>query len=276
MLYLVKWIYAWILPLGGIVLAFMILTARLFRKKQAGRWAMLIITAVFYLLSTEPVSDSLIRPLEMAYEQPSLEALDGDVIIVLGGGSRAGVPDVDGVGQVGSAAANRFLTALRLEKAKHLPILLSGGTVLEGEANESQIEKRMLLSLGVPEPRIFMDDKSRNTAENAAFSKEICRQQGWKKPIVVTSAFHMPRAARFFSREGMDFIPYPSDYRSNMNPIWSPYTRRAAIGLSAQFLSGHQGIRRYRCCIFGNAINWDIKRPWYCKIWPDVAYLHCK
>lgn len=224
MLYLIKWMYAWILPLGGIVLAFMILTALLFRKKQAGRWAMLVITAVFYLLSTEPVSDSLIRPLEMAYEQPSLEALDGDVIIVLGGGSRAGVPDVDGVGQVGSAAANRFLTALRLEKAKHLPILLSGGTVLEGEANESQIEKRMLLSLGVPEPRIFMDDKSRNTAENAAFSKEICRQQGWKKPIVVTSAFHMPRAARFFSREGMDFIPYPSDYRSNMNPIWSPYT----------------------------------------------------
>lgn len=77
-------------------------------KKASGRWAMLVITAVFYLLSTEPVSDILIQPLEMAYEQPSLEALDGDVIIVLGGGSRAGVPDVDGVGQVGSAAANRF------------------------------------------------------------------------------------------------------------------------------------------------------------------------
>jgi hypothetical protein len=79
---------------------------------------MLVITAVFYLLSTEPVADILIQPLEMAYEQPSLEALDGDVIIVLGGGSRAGVPDVDGTGQVGSAAANRFLTALRLEKDK--------------------------------------------------------------------------------------------------------------------------------------------------------------
>ena len=135
MLYLIKWIYAWILPIGSIVLAFMILTAWLFRKKASGRWAMLVITAVFYLLSTEPVSDILIQPLEMAYEQPSLEALDGDVIIVLGGGSRAGVPDVDGTGQVGSAAANRFLTALRLEKAKNLPILLSGGTVLEGEAN---------------------------------------------------------------------------------------------------------------------------------------------
>ena len=50
MLYLIKWMYAWILPLGGIVLAFMILTAYLFRKKQGGRWAMLIITALFYLV----------------------------------------------------------------------------------------------------------------------------------------------------------------------------------------------------------------------------------
>ena len=152
------------------------------------------------------------------------------------------MPDVDGVGQVGSAAANRFLTALRLEKAKNLPILLSGGTVLEGEANESQIEKRMLLSLGVPDNRIFMDDKSRNTAENAAFSKEICRQQGWKKPIVVTSAFHMPRAARFFSREGLDFVPYPSDYRSNMNPIWSPYT---VVPQSAYLLNSCLAIKEY-------------------------------
>lgn len=121
MLYLIKWIYAWILPIGSIVLAFMVLTAWLFRKKASGRWAMLFITAIFYLLSVEPVSDALIRPLETAYEQPPLTALDGDVIIVLGGGSRAGVPDVDGVGQVGSAAANRFLTALRLEKPRICP-----------------------------------------------------------------------------------------------------------------------------------------------------------
>ena len=60
----------------------------------------------------------------------------------------------------------------------------------------------MLLSLGVPENKIFMDDKSRNTAENAAFSKQICEHQGWTKPILVTSAFHMPRSVRFFTREG--------------------------------------------------------------------------
>ena len=114
--------------------------------------------------------------------------------------------------------------ALRLQKAKDLPVLLSGGTILKGDANESEIEKRMLLSLGVPENKIFMDDKSRNTAENAAFSRQICEHQGWKKPILVTSAFHMPRSVRFFTRQGLDVTPYPCDYHTSAATNWSGYS----------------------------------------------------
>ena len=113
--------------MGGIVLALILLLCYMFRKHSPGRWALAAITAVFYLLSIEPVSNGLIHPLETAYDQPQGADVDGDVIILLGGGSRAGVPDFDGTGQVGSAAANRFLMALRLQKAKDLPILLSGG-----------------------------------------------------------------------------------------------------------------------------------------------------
>ena len=224
LLYIIKWLYAWILPMGGIVLALILLLCYMFRKHSPGRWALAAITAVFYLLSIEPVSNGLIHPLETAYDQPQGADVDGDVIILLGGGSRAGVPDFDGTGQVGSAAANRFLMALRLQKAKDLPILLSGGTILKGDANESEIEKRMLLSLGVPENKIFMDDKSRNTAENAAFSRQICEHQGWKKPILVTSAFHMPRSVRFFTRQGLDVTPYPCDYHTSAATNWSGYS----------------------------------------------------
>lgn len=224
LLYIIKWLYAWILPMGGIVLALILLLCYMFRKHSPGRWALAAITAVFYLLSIEPVSNGLIHPLETAYDQPQGADVDGDVIILLGGGSRTGVPDFDGSGQVGSAAANRFLMALRLQKAKDLPILLSGGTILKGDANESEIEKRMLLSLGVPENKIFMDDKSRNTAENAAFSRQICEHQGWKKPILVTSAFHMPRSVRFFTRQGMDVTPYPCDYHTSAATNWSGYS----------------------------------------------------
>lgn len=168
--------------MGGIVLALILLLCYMFRKHSPGRWALAVVTAVFYLLSIEPVSNGLIHPLETAYDQPQGTAVAGDVIVLLGGGSRAGVPDFDGTGQVGSAAANRFLMALRLQKAKDLPILLSGGTILKGDANESEIEKRMLLSLGVPENKIFMDDKSRNTAENAAFPSRSASARAGRSP----------------------------------------------------------------------------------------------
>ena len=52
----------------------------------------------------------------------------------------------------------------------------------------------------------------------------------------------MPRAARFFSREGIDFIPYPSDYRINAKMIWSPYS---VVPQSAYLLDSCLAIKEY-------------------------------
>lgn len=215
MLYIIKWLYMWILPLGGIVAALLVVTIYLYYRKAKGRHALAVVVGILYVLSIVPVSDALLHPLEDAYTQTAPQNLTGDVVILLGGGARAGVPDFDGTGQVGEAAANRFLTAIRIQKAKNIPILLSGGAVFAGDAEEAVIEKRMLLSLGVPEEKIFMDTKSRNTAENAKFARQLAMANGWSHPIVVTSAFHMPRAVQFFRREQMDITPYPSDYRAS-------------------------------------------------------------
>lgn len=223
-LYLCKWLYLWLLPLGGIVLALFLLTGYLFYRKGKGRWPLLGITLLLYFLSCEPFSNLLVHPLEETYDQPARRELQGDVIILLGGGSLTGVPDFDGSGQITGDPANRLLTALRLQRATGLPILFSGGTVYSGMANEAEIEKRMLLSLGVPEDKIFLENKSRNTAENAAFSQEIAAQQGWQRPILVTSAFHLPRAVRFFARAGFTVLPYPCDYLTDKEINWSPYS----------------------------------------------------
>ena len=150
MLYIIKWIYLWILPLGGIVAALIAVLIYMFRHQSPGRKGLLVFTLVLYALSLEPIGDMLLWPLERQCSQPTAQEVQGDVIVLLGGGARAGVPDFDGTGQVGEAAANRFLTALRLQKALHLPIILSGGALLDGDANEAEIEKRLLLSLDVP------------------------------------------------------------------------------------------------------------------------------
>lgn len=130
MLYIIKWLYMWILPLGGVFLALFAILIYMFRKRAAGRWALLITVICFYGLSIQPVSHLFVHPLETRYEQPSLDQLDGDVIILLGGGSLAGVPDFDGTGQLGLAASHRFLTAVRIQKALHVPVLLSGASCL--------------------------------------------------------------------------------------------------------------------------------------------------
>ena len=224
MLYIIKWIYLWILPLGGIIAALIAVLIYMFRHQSRGRKGLLAVTLVLYALSLEPVGDALLWPLERQCSQPTAQEVQRDVIVLLGGGARAGVPDFDGTGQVGEAAANRFLTALRLQKALHLPIILSGGALLDGDANEAEIEKRLLLSLDVPSDMIYIDAKSRNTVENAAFTKALCQKNNWNHPIVVTSAFHMPRAVRFFAREEMDFTPYPCDYRASDSFHLSAYS----------------------------------------------------
>lgn len=214
MLYVIKWLYMWLLPVGSFFVAFFIILFYMFYKRAAGRWALLVVVLAFYGLSIQPVSYAIVHPLETQYEQPSASDLAGDVVILLGGGSLSGVPDFDGPGQLGLAASHRFLSAVRIQKTLGVPILLSGGVVFAGDANEAQIEKRMLLSLGVEEKDIYLDDQSRNTAENARYSKALCQSHGWQHPIVVTSGFHMPRSIGFFTREGMDVIPYPSDFRT--------------------------------------------------------------
>ena len=139
------------------------------------------------------------------------------------------MPDVDGEGQLSGAAANRFLTALRLHRALGLPLLLSGGKVLPDDASESAVARRMLLSLGAAESMIYTDEESRNTAENAAFSKAICEANGWRRPIVVTSAFHMERAAYLFRREGLDITPYPCDYRAGTGISLYSFVPQASV-----------------------------------------------
>ena len=104
---------------------------------------------------------------------------------------------------------------MRLHRVLHLPMVLSGGRLFEDTVPEADLEYRFLRACGVEERYLIKEDRSRNTAENAKYVKQICRQRNFDKVILVTSAFHMPRSVAFFEREGVDVIPYPTDYKTN-------------------------------------------------------------
>ena len=162
------------------------------------------------------VSDRLLKPLETYYAQPELSALrNADAIVVLGGGSVGGVKDFDGEGQAAADPANRLLMGIRLHRALKLPILVSGGQVFSYTGTEAEIEYRLLKGAGIGEAFILKEDRSRNTVENARFTKQLCEKMGMDKVILVTSGYHLPRSVLIFEREGVPVIPYPTDYKTN-------------------------------------------------------------
>ena len=214
MLVVLKLLYAWLLPPGIFLLA--LLAVNCFcRKTNNGRWLVLVFVLI-YLLSIRVVSDRLIKPLEDLYEQPAVSNIKNvQAIVVLGSGSYEGVPDFDGVGQNSESATVRLGVVLRLHRMLRLPIVLSGGCLFNDMDTEASIEYRFLRACGIEDRYLIKEDRSRNTAENAKYVKQIYQQHHFKKVILVTSAFHMPRAVALFQRESMDVIPYPTDYKTD-------------------------------------------------------------
>ena len=66
----------------------------------------------------------------------------------------------------------------------------------------------------MPASRLVLEDKSRNTEENAVFTKRLVDPKPGERWLLVTSAWHMPRSVGAFRRAGWEVLPWPVDYRS--------------------------------------------------------------
>ncbi|SHJ52673.1 YdcF family protein [Propionispora hippei] len=239
-IYIYKFLVSFIMPPGILILAMLAITIYLAKKReQAAKWLGLL-TLFFYFLSTLFVGNLLLKTLEIRFVPP--ENPTGDVIVMLGGGATFGTPDINGTGQLSGNAANRLLTAARLQKGLGIPVILSGGQVFDDSGREAVIGKRILTGIGVPENEILIDDTSLNTEQNAHNVRGILMEKGFKKPILVTSAFHMERSVLNFAKEGIAVIPYPSDYLVSIggNSIYVNNLVPSAEGLRYSYIALHE------------------------------------
>ena len=226
---------SWLLPPGCFFVLFFFLAYCCRQSRQSRRLGTVIaiITLMFYIASTSYVGSMLIGRLENEYEPPT-SLPNADVIVVLGGGATSDHQDVTGTGTLCSIPANRLLTAVRLQKKLGLPILVTGGQIYEDSGREADIARRVLKELGVSEDMIILENKSLNTTQNAQFSTEILKTRGYSKPIIVTSAFHMPRAMANFEKLGIEAIPYPCDYMVNKQQVFH-YAKLAPSSQALEF-----------------------------------------
>ena len=193
---------------------------------------------LFLLIAFLNLSGSLLlRPLETRF--PAGKRTPGDQItgIVLIGGFHLDSRIADEQFDIRSGMSERVMETVRLSKLyPQARIVYSGG------GTEAQLGKEILVRLGVERERIILEDRSKSTAENASFSKVVAAPKPSEKWLLVTSAFHMPRAMGAFRAIGFPVEADPVDFKSSKKDAdqreQAVLALREYMALFAYWLSG--------------------------------------
>lgn len=199
----------------------------------AGRQLVVVSVVLLAICGFSPLGNLLLYPLESRFPawNDSRGAPDG--IIVLGGSVDADLSAAHGV-PVTKNAADRLIAAATL--ARNYPnarIVYSGGSgnLISNDAKEADYAAEIFERLGIPRARLIMERRSRNTYENAAFTKEMVAPKPGERWLLVTSAYHMPRSVGLFRKVGFAVEPYPVDWRVGGPSDMFSFTPVASEGL---------------------------------------------
>lgn len=251
--YLSKIFWFFIQPLNLTIFLLLagLLAAMIGRRRLAATGSVLAFL-ILALSAWTSLGAMMLNPLEERFARPPLpERVDG--IVVLGGGFEGAINLVRGGYELNSGGDRMVETAILARRFPTAKVVVSGGTgelFLDGEG-DAATAPRLLTALGVTADRLILENKSRNTYENAVFTKELVTPMPGETWLLVTSAFHMPRAKALFDKAGFATIPWPVDYRTTGregiglfrdNPADSLQATTMAIrewiGLLAYWLSG--------------------------------------
>ena len=131
-------------------------------------------------------------------------------------------------------------------------LVFTGGSAALLRANaidEARSAAKLFADLGILAERITLERESRNTYENAIFSRDIWKQKGFSSGLLVTSALHMPRSVAIFHKAGMAVVPASTDAggRAGGLPFPLPVLPDAAsLMLSTKALKEWLGLYVYR------------------------------
>jgi uncharacterized SAM-binding protein YcdF (DUF218 family) len=189
-------------------------------RTRHARWGWRLAVASLVLIALIgflPIGRALIITLENRFPRWEEAGRPPTGIIVLGGAVSA--YRLATRGQVGlTDAAERILVVPELaRKFPDAKIIYSGGDpgLFTQRGSEADVVGALFESIGVPPGRIVLENRSRNTAENAAYSKPLAAPKPGERWLLVTSAMHMPRAIGAFREAGFPVEAYPVDYQTN-------------------------------------------------------------
>ena len=209
---------AWSLLQPGNLLLLVLLAGFVVLVGSCGRRGKVLIglSAIgFLVFAVVPIGPAMMLSLEQRFPRPPAlpDRIDG--ILVLGGAVDPRISLAYGETVFNSSVA-RVLAGIALARRHpEAKLVLVGG---EGEMipvgfAESRATSGFVIEEGIAAPRIILEERSRNTHENAVFAKGLIRPGPAETWVLVTSAFHMPRAVASFRAVDWPVIPYPVDFK---------------------------------------------------------------
>jgi uncharacterized SAM-binding protein YcdF (DUF218 family) len=237
MFYISKIVWGVLQPSSLLLVLFAggVLFALLGRAKAATR-LFVAGTVLYMVFGFSPLANWMLGVLEIEAKAEAAASLDGAAgIIVLGGAVDNSVTLASPAPHL-NESADRMTEAVRLAvRYPALPVFFSGGkgelSPREETETEAAFAVRFFEGFNLPASRITFEDRSRNTFENAVESARKLHPQPGQKWILITSAFHMPRAKALFEAQGFELLAKPVDFRTNgLEGWWRPFPR-ASEGL---------------------------------------------
>ncbi len=196
------------------------------RFARPARWIGLISLIALGLMAFSPLPRAVLRPLEDRF--PQQDARKGPVtgIVVLGGAVGMSRGDV-----AMNASASRMTKAVELARLhpQAKVVFTGGGVSLTSNVVVTEADGAKLLfeGLGLEPARLILEDKSRNTRENAIFTRNLVDPKPGERWLLVTSAWHMPRSIGVFRKAGFAVEAFPVDFWSSgkAGDFVRPYAR---------------------------------------------------
>lgn len=222
-----------------LVLAGLLAMRRYPRWGRPLAWAGL---ALAYLCSTVMGAMLLNAPLEQgqrALDSAHLRALmqgadPPQAVVILGGGTRHAVVERPYAETPKLITLERLVHGAWVASETGLPVAVTGGPPRDGMSSEAEVMKRVLEER-LATPVRWAESDARDTADNARFTVDLLRRDGIERVLLVTQAYHMPRAAASFRTAGLQVIPAPHGFVGPFTE-WGVATFTPTVG-SAELVS---------------------------------------
>jgi len=223
---------------GNLFLVLVLVGTAMLWFRRGSRWGRRVVTAAALsglVVAVLPLGGWVLAPLEYRFPKVQIPPAKVDGVILLGGFASPHLSAVHGQPAL-NESAERLTTFVELASANPgARLIFSGGSasIFDTPHREATAVEAVLRQIGFDTGRVIFENEARNTYENAIRSLPLADIRADAQWVLITSAFHMPRAVGVFRKAGWSVLPYPVDFRTD---------GRGGFGLAFDFSGGLRGL----------------------------------